>query len=173
MKVLDADTLRRFVTLAGDRLSGEWLVIGGAVLPLLGVVHRTTVDIDLAGPDDAGNAQMVALMGIASELGLAPESINQAGAYFVRTIEGWRDEIVEFHRGSDATIFLPNVTLYLLLKIDRLSESDVDDCVERVRLGSRRGETIDVDRVLRRLDEKSPDGPTKGRIERVRELLAR
>jgi len=173
VKPLDSDTLRRFVELAGDRLQGDWLVIGGAVLPLLGVDHRTTVDIDLAGPDDAGNAQTITLMGIASELGLAPESINQAGAYFLRGVPGWSDDLVEFHRGSGATISLPNATLYLLLKVERLSEADVSDCAERIRLASRRRESIDVARVMRRLDELSPDGSARDRIARVRSLLQR
>ena len=55
MKALDRKLLQRFLNLAVERLQGEWLLIGGTVLPLLGVDLRTTTDIELL-PLDAKDA---------------------------------------------------------------------------------------------------------------------
>ena len=136
MTGLTAATLWRFVELAGERLTGDWVVIGGCVLPLLGIEHRVTVDIDVAGPDEADMHQSLVLMEIAEELGLGAEAVNQAGAHFLRLVPDWREHLVEIHRGAGATLHLPDATLFLLLKLRRLSESDLDDCramLERVR----------------------------------------
>ena len=128
MTAFDRRLLTRFVRLAGDRLTGDWVVMGGIVLPLLGVEHRVTVDIDLAGPADATNAETFALMEIAERLGLAPESINQAGAHFLHRVRGWQDDLVLLHQGRRARLHRPGVTLFVLLKLSRLSESDLADC---------------------------------------------
>ncbi len=122
--------------------------MGGSVLPLLGVEYRVTLDIDVAGPDDAGMDQALALMEIAEELGLPVEAINQAGAYFLRRIRGWERHLVEIHRGRGARILRPDATLFVLLKIDRLTESDLTDCVEMIRLARSGGERVDRRRVL-------------------------
>lgn len=98
MSRIDAEMLQSFVRLAAERLKGDWVVIGGCVLPLLGVEHRTTVDIDVAGPRDADADQVFILMEIAEELGLPVEAINQAGAFFLRRIEGWPDHVVVVRR---------------------------------------------------------------------------
>ena len=46
MNPLDSRTLKSLVENPGQRLEGDWVVIGGNVLPLLGVEHRTTRDPD-------------------------------------------------------------------------------------------------------------------------------
>lgn len=33
---MNASLLKRFVELAGERLEGDWVILGGAVVPLLG-----------------------------------------------------------------------------------------------------------------------------------------
>ena len=78
MKPLNTARLRAFLQLAGNRLKGEWLLVGGAVLPLLGVNHRTTLDINLVNLHDADGRQTLAMMRVADELGLPVETINQA-----------------------------------------------------------------------------------------------
>ena len=148
MTMLDRETLHRFLDLAGDRLAGDWVVMGGIVLPLLGIEHRVTYDIDIAGPDTAGNDQTYALMEIAESLGLPVETINQAGAFFLRRIAGWRKALMPLHRGKRATIHRPNVTLYLLLKIDRMTESDLADCLALLDFTRTRDESPDVQRIL-------------------------
>ena len=72
--------LRRFLDLAGERLRGNWVVIGGCVLPLRGVEHRTTLDIDIAGPDSAGMKDTLVLCWHSSvhsrEVTLDPEDVT-------------------------------------------------------------------------------------------------
>lgn len=70
MSTVSAQLMARFVSLAAERLEGAWVIMGGAVLPLVGVEHRVTLDIDVAGPDTADMAQTLALMEIAVEIGL-------------------------------------------------------------------------------------------------------
>lgn len=58
MKKLDQKLLERMIRLAGDRLQGRWVLLGGTLLPLLGVDYRVTTDIDLVGlgKDEMGQA---------------------------------------------------------------------------------------------------------------------
>ena len=148
MTVLDRETLEKFVKLAGDRLEGDWVVIGGVVLPLLGAGQRVTVDIDIVGPEGSGNRETLALMRIAERLGLPVEAVNQAGSHFLHRIAGWRKQIVPLHEGRSATIHRPSVTLFILLKMSRLSESDLADCLAFLDLARSLGERPDVKRIL-------------------------
>jgi len=173
VKPLDQETLQRFVELAGERLAGDWVVIGGMVLPLLGVTHRVTMDIDLAGPEDAASDQMLTLMRIAEELGLPVEAINQAGAYFLHRIEGWQDNLVEIHRGPQATIYLPDPTLFVLLKLSRLTESDSTDCLAMLDLARKKNTPVDHTRLRTAVELALVEAPTVGRAERLNELLSK
>jgi hypothetical protein len=134
MKPIRQDTLERFMTLAGERLDGDWVIIGGSVLPLLGIEHRVTLDIDLASCNpETSQRSLVALMELAQEIGLPVEGINQAAAYFLEKIPNWRQDLVRVHTGSRANFFRPNLALFLRLKITRLSESDLEDCLQFLR----------------------------------------
>jgi len=168
VKGVHREVLRKFVELAGERLRGDWVVMGGSVLPLLGVEHRVTVDIDVAGPSDAGMDQTLALMGIAEEIGLPVEAVNQAGAYFLRAIRGWENHLVEVHRGKGARILRPDATLYLLLKLGRMTESDLSDCVEMLRIARRGDDRFDRRRMLgaiRRMLGRDLSDPQRRRLE--------
>lgn len=172
MTTVDRALLERFVKLAGRRLRGDWVVMGGGVLPLLGIEHRVTVDVDVAGPADAGQDQTLELMRIAEELGLPVEAINQAGAFFLHRIGGWREDLVTVHEGPTATIHRPNVTLFLLLKISRLSESDLADCTELLRWAARHGEEPDAPRIRSAIESALDDCTSPSRQARL-ESLAR
>lgn len=171
MKPLDQETLQRFVALAGERLEGDWVVIGGMVLPLLGVTHRVTMDIDVAGPEGAASDQLLTLMQIAEELGLPVEAINQAGAYFLHRIEDWEERLVEVHRGTKAAIHVPDPTLFLLLKLRRLTESDLVDCREMLKLSRKRKMSVDRERIRSEVNKELAGEPSEGRAERLEALL--
>lgn len=173
MRPVDGQLLRRFVTLAGERLKGDWVVIGGAVLPLLGAEHRTTLDIDIAGPDEADMGQMLVLIEIAEEIGLSAAGVNQAGSHFLRLVDDWRDHLVVVHRGSSATIHVPDPTLFLLLKLRRLSESDLLDAVRMIELAKERGEAIDAARVEKAARQAQEEAPSLARRSRLSELVQR
>jgi hypothetical protein len=171
VKALDSQTLHRFVQLAANRLTGDWVILGGAAVPLMGGPFRATLDIDIAGPKEASNSQSMILLDIATELGLPIEAVNQAAAFYLRQIEGWQDHLVLLVRGPSASIFRPDATLYLLLKISRLSEADLQDCTEAINLARRHHEPLD----LRRIEEAiSASGRipmcSPARAERLRSL---
>lgn len=158
--------MQRFVQAAGERLSGNWVIIGGAVLPLSGIEHRVTVDIDIAGPVKSTQAEMLILMEISENLGLPIEAVNQAGAFFLHKIPNWEESLVEIHRGKKATIFRPNVNLFIRLKIARLSEADLEDCLVFLEFARAKGEFIDTKTLQRAIEKhlKNAEGPRADRL---------
>lgn len=170
MTQLTPEILERFVSEAADRLEGEWVVIGGSALPLMGAAERPTADIDVAGPDDATLAQTIVLLEIAEELGLPVESINQAGSFFLRRIEGWRDHVVPVRKGPRTTILRPDTTLFVLLKLARFTETDLRDCVEVLRLAAKRGEAVDNTRLAATVETLLQEHPSQNRLQRLRKL---
>lgn len=170
MSGVDVDVLARFVSLAGERLKGDWVVIGGCVLPLLGVRYRVTADIDIAGPDGAGMDQVLVLMEIAEEVGLSVAAINQAGAHFLRRVEGWAEHLLPILRGTTATIHVPDATLYLLLKLGRLTETDLLDCERMLELTRHSQSPFQPERVrgtIRKALQAGPPAERKKRLERL------
>jgi hypothetical protein len=159
MNVADTKLLRQFLDLAGKRLSGEWVVIGGALLPLLGVSQRVTMDIDIAGPPDATNADTLTLFEIARDIGLPIEAINQSASFFLHRVDGYEKMLVVLHEGPSATILRPNLTLYVLLKLNRMSETDLEDCMALLARAPALEETPDA-RLLLAEVEKRMDEPT-------------
>lgn len=147
--------IEALVERAGERLEGEWLLIGGSAAAVWFLSTRTTEDIDLIGL--AGTqAQRLALMELAAEAGLPVEAVNSAGDYFLRQIPDWRDQLVLLHAGARATIYRPSATLFLLLKIRRLSVVDHDDCLALLAHVRQTGETVDTARVIAALDALPP-----------------
>lgn len=122
--------MKKFLTEALKSLNGEWIIIGGTVLPLMGIDHRVTMDIDLVNLNfNNSNQQTIQLMEIAESIGLPVESINQAGTYFLSKIEDVQDHMVLLRKSKNCTIYRPDVYLFLKLKIARLSETDCEDCM--------------------------------------------
>ncbi len=167
---VDGKLMERFVAMAADELSGDWVVMGGSVLCLVGAGSRVTLDIDVAGPPESRQEQALLLMEIAERLGLPVEAINQAGAFFLRRIEGWQDRVVVVKEGRGARILRPDATLFLQLKVSRMSESDLSDCTSFVRWSSRRGEHPEMDVVLRAIDEARGSCESARQQERLDEL---
>ncbi|MBI1860441.1 MAG: hypothetical protein HYR96_05950 [Deltaproteobacteria bacterium] len=144
MIAIDSKTLKKFLRLAGDRLKGKWVIIGGTVLPLLGIDYRSTIDIDIAGPKGSDQTEMLTLMEIAQELSLPVEAINQAAGFFLFKIKGWEKNLVELHRGKTASLYRPNAKLYLELKIPRLNETDLEDCLRLLQFEKAIGSELDL-----------------------------
>lgn len=171
MRPIDSKLLQKFVQLAGERLKGDWILIGGTVLPALGVNHRVTTDIDLVGLNNPAQDQTLALMSLAEELGLPVESINQAGAFFLKKISGFQDRMILIHRGKTAAIFRPDATLFLLLKIARMSESDLADCLQWIKRMKSEKEKIDVS-LIQKAISSSRKNATPEQNARLARLMA-
>lgn len=136
--------MEQFIHAAADQLSGRWVIIGGAVLHLLNVSTRQTEDIDLAGPINATQADILTLMSLAESLGLPVEAINQAGAFFLHKVNGWEAKLILIHKGSAGEIYRPNLELYFELKFARLTESDTEDCLSYLRYALSHKEPFDA-----------------------------
>jgi hypothetical protein len=163
--------LKRFLKIAGNRLSGDWVIIGGSVIPLIGGAYRVTNDIDLSGPETATQKDTVTLMEIAQEIGLPVEAINQAGAFFLKKVPSWRKQLVVVHRGKKASFFRPNATLYLLLKIPRFSESDLTDCITLIHKHPEELNLAVLEKKLKR-EANLASGERLKRLEKLRETLS-
>lgn len=132
--------------LAGRQLDGDWLLIGGAAAATWFAPTRTTEDLDIIGLGGS-QEERFALMTLAAAAAIPIEAVNSAADFFVRRIDGWRDELVVLHRGPRATIHRPSATLFLLLKINRLSETDLEDCLGLLAHCALSGEALDCTRV--------------------------
>ena len=171
MKGVNKKLLERFLKLAGEKLKGKWVIIGGCVLPLMGVRYRTTLDIDIVGPRTSNLSQTLALMEICESLGMPVEMINQAGAYFLYKIEGWEKNLIPVYQGKNATIMRPNATLFILLKLKRFTESDFKDCLKMFKISRQKGELIDYNKIKRAIEGEIKKSDSYVRIIRLRKLL--
>lgn len=154
----DRSRIQALLELAGERLEGEWLLIGDGAAAAWFAPGRTTEDLDLIGLGGT-QAERFALMELAAAAAIPIEAVSSTADFFVRRIDGWRDQMIELHRGSRATIYRPNATLFLLPKIGRLSAIDLDDCVALLA-HDRSNEPVDRGRVREQLAALPPsDAP--------------
>lgn len=114
---LNTQLLKKFLKLAGDSLKGDWLLVGGTLLPAVGLDIRSTVDIDLVGLGEREAAQSLELMELAEKLGLGVETINQAAAFFVHKAGYKKADLLTLYKGKSATIYRPSILLYWRLKL--------------------------------------------------------
>lgn len=171
---LDVARLDAIVQGVVDRLQGDWLLIGGALVALWFDSRRVTEDVDLIGIGGTG-ADRLALLGLAVDLGLPVEALNSAADYFVSRIPGWRSDIELFRTGRAGRVFRPSPTLFLLLKLPRLSTRDLQDCLELLGRCARDGLTVDRPRVVVRLAALPPanDAPLADRRRQLRAAIDR
>lgn len=166
MKPIDKALLDRFIDGAIRSLSGDWVVMGGAVLPLVGVRHRVTYDIDIAGPEH--DPQTLEVLQLAASLGLPVEAVNPAGAFFLRRVDGWHDHLLPVRVGTRSAVFRPDATLYTLTKLSRLSESDLSDCIAYLDFAASHGEPLDAPRLresIRGEVRRKPSAPRRRRLD--------
>lgn len=174
MKAIDAALLERFLRLAGDRLRGRWVLLGGTLLPALGIEYRVTSDIDLVGIDLPDQSQTLELMKIAEELGLPIEAINQAAAFFLEKHQPYDSHLRLLRKGSSAEIYRPDPYLFVSLKAGRLTETDLEDCLALLaQEGAPRGRELAT--LTRRLEaeEKLATTERRSRLKRLVAALSR
>jgi hypothetical protein len=166
----DRARILNILALAGERLDGEWLLIGGGAAAAWFQPDRTTEDIDLIGL--AGTqAERFALMTLATELAIPVEAVNSAADFFVRRIPDWRAQLVPVITGRRATIYRPNATLFVLLKLERLSAVDLADCLALIEHDTATADVIDGARVSDRIAALPPTDDAA--LEDRRRVLAR
>ena len=172
MRPLDPRLLKQFVRRAADTVEGDWVVIGGTVLPLLGAGDRVTLDIDIIPVGEASQSDILDLMEIAEQMGLPVEAVNQAGAYFLKKIPDFEDHLILLLEGSSARIFRPDPTLFIRMKAHRLSESDLEDCLAILRFARASGEEFDETELRGSVRTELEKQIGIGRRERLESLLS-
>jgi hypothetical protein len=131
---MNQKTMKKFVEIASESLTGEWVIIGGTVMAVLGIEYRVTVDIDFVNlKNKSSNSDSLKLMGIAEQLGLPIESINQAGAYFLSKINDVQDHLVVIKETKSCKIYRPDVYLFVKLKLGRFTQTDLEDCLVMIQ----------------------------------------
>ena len=140
---MDAERIRAIVHEIGERLEGDWLLIGGGLVALWIEPGRTTEDLHVVGMAGCEDPRF-ALLQFADDLGLPVETLNSAADFFVDRIKGWEQDVELLHRGSVGRVFRPSATLFLLLKLGRLSAQDLSDCL--LLLQKVQAESLPVDR---------------------------
>jgi hypothetical protein len=138
-----------------EHLDGDWLLLGGALVALWLEPRRVTEDIDLVSLAGLPE-QRLQLMEFAAAAGLSIEAVNSAADYFVRRIPGWQQEIELFRLGPKARIYRPTPTLFLLVKIGRLSDQDLADCLAMIAKARTDALPVDGKRVLAALIDLPP-----------------
>lgn len=168
MKKIDNKLLMAFTNKAVNRLSGDWIIIGGSVLQLLNIDVRVTTDIDIAGPDSATQKDTLTLMDIATEIGLPVEAINQAASYFLYKIPVWQSSLVLVQAGKLGRILRPNTDLFIKLKLARLTPSDLDDCLAMLHYAKQQKEQIDaksLQKLIKTMMKTETNGEKKHRMQ--------
>jgi hypothetical protein len=94
MTILNQKKLKLVLKAAIEHLSGDWLWIGGSLLPLMGVMHRTTVDIDLVDISAGKKDQSLKLLDLAEKTNLPIGSINQVAAYYNKKMINLGDHLI-------------------------------------------------------------------------------
>jgi hypothetical protein len=169
---LDRQKIERLLATMVERLEGDWLLVGGALVALWLEARRVTEDIDLVS--FAGSReQRLELMELAAEAGLSIEAVNSAADFFVRRIPGWQQEIAPFRSGTRTRIYRPTPTLFLLLKIGRLTDQDLSDCQALLSRARADALALDAARVLTAMEALPPssDPATLGRRAVLRQAL--
>lgn len=158
MKNLDSKMIKKFLEKAQKKLSGEWVLLGGTLLPFLEIDHRVTTDIDFVGLTAKEQSQNLVLMEISEELGLPVETINQAAAFYLQKIKGYKEDLEPIFKSKDLEIFRPNLKLFLKLKLSRLTEADFQDCLELLKIEKKRHDSSQLEKIILSFlkDQKDP-----------------
>jgi hypothetical protein len=148
---LDRARIEALLARAADTLDGDWMLVGGALAALWFSPERTTQDIDLV-KRASSNDDRLRLMEVAEAEGLPVESVNSAADFVLRRIPDWTSGAVLLRSGKRAHIYRPSATVFLLSKLRRLGEQDLDDCIALMGWCAAHGEPLDRDRIRTAID---------------------
>jgi len=148
---MDRDRILRLLRRGAQQLLGDWLLVGGGAAAVWFSPERTTEDLDLVGLPGTQRPRLQ-LLELAEREGLAVETLNSAADFFVSRVDGWSEGTTLVVDGEGARFHLPSPTVFLLTKLHRLSEVDLDDCLALLDHARTTGLPLDAERVVRALD---------------------
>ncbi|MBI4924538.1 MAG: hypothetical protein HY843_01325 [Bdellovibrio sp.] len=171
MKIVNKQALLEFLKLASNKLNGDWIVLGGSVLPLMGIESRVTTDIDVVKINNSTQAETLELMELTEKLGFPIETINQASAYFLFKIADFKKHLVLLQRGTNASFYRPDLYLFLQLKLPRLSESDFHDCVEMIKISKEESKLEGIMKIIQAAIKNERSSAKRARLKRLKAHL--
>ncbi len=116
-----------------EEIESDWVIIGGSLLTIIQASERATTDIDICPLNEMTNEHRLLLMNLAIKSGLPIEAINPSADFFLRQIPNWKSSLVLFKSGKNGNIFRPSLELYLKLKLNRSSDTDITDCISFIK----------------------------------------
>lgn len=133
--MITSKIIQSFVKLAKQKLSGNWILLGGTVLHYFNKDLRVTTDIDIYRNDSkSSNADQLELMKISESLNLPVETINISAGFFLEKMKDYSKHLVLIEESKKFKLYRPDLYLFCRLKIQRLSEGDLQDCIEYAKL---------------------------------------
>lgn len=118
---------------ASKQIDGEWVLLGGSILPFLGINDRITMDVDLVPLGPPTTEHTIKLMDIAKSHGLPIEAINHSSQYFLLKIKNYKNHLITIINESNFKLYIPDIILYTTLKLNRCSESDLLDIQKYIK----------------------------------------
>ena len=165
--ILNKKVLSQFLDRAVETLKGEWLLVGGTLLPAVGLDVRATVDIDLVGLSAKESAQSLELMKLVEELKLPVESVNQAAAFFVHRAGYTKSDLLPLRQSRKCVIYRPSVLLYWKLKLARMTETDAIDCQHYLNYCIGQGDVINRREMNKALRLAAQTAASQEALERI------
>lgn len=136
-----------FINNIADDIESDWVIIGGSLLAIIHASDRSTADIDICPIHDISNEDRLLLMNVAIKSGLPIEAINPSADFFLRQIPHWKSALVLLKPGKKGNIFRPSLELYLKLKLNRGSDTDIKDCLSFIEWHKKNSLEIDTENI--------------------------
>jgi hypothetical protein len=152
--MIQPEQYQQFLKSVANDLEGDWLVIGGSLLAIIQSASRSTVDIDLCPINEMTNELRLSLMNVAQKSGISVESINPAADFFLKQIPNWKNSIILHISGAKGHLYRPSFELYLKLKVERLTQTDFEDCLLYYQWNKKNNNLIDLKVIQSFLDLK-------------------
>jgi hypothetical protein len=109
-------------------------------------------------------------MELAEALGLNPETINPAAAIFLKKVEYKKADLIILYRGSKAMIYRPSLRLYWALKMNRLSETDLQDCEHYLAACKRADDHLNLPQLFEEIQSRLKKENSKEELSRLKAL---
>lgn len=127
--MISQDQYRKFLEAVTNDIEGDWVLVGGALMAVLIPNSRATADIDLCPIGELTNERRISLMRLAQKSHLSIEAINPSADFFLRQIPQWQASLILFIKGAKGNLYRPSLELYIKMKTERATESDISDCI--------------------------------------------
>lgn len=153
--MISLEQYKLFLQSMVTELEGDWVLIGGSLLAVINAESRFTSDIDLCSIDELSNEKRISLMKLAEQAGLSIEAINPAADYFLKQVPNWKNSLVILQNGIKGNLYRPSLELYMALKLNRGTDTDIKDCLSFIRWHLKNNIDFDREKIKKTILEKA------------------